>query len=50
MIDNFSLIITHGLMMLIAFRLLFRRDLEIEAPPKAEETPKGWGKGRSRNA
>ncbi len=50
MIDNFSLIITHGLMMLIAFRLLFRGDLETEAPPKAAEAPKGWGKGRSRHA
>jgi hypothetical protein len=50
MIDNFSLLLSHGLMMLVVWRLLFRRDLDKEAPPKPEEQPKGWRKGRPRNA
>jgi hypothetical protein len=30
MIDNFSLALTHGLMLLAAWRLLFRADLDEE--------------------
>ena len=42
MIDNFSLGITHALMLYAAWRLMFRRDLDDESP----ETPKPgrWGK------
>ncbi len=50
MIDNFSLAITHGLMFIVALRLMFRPDLDKEAPPKPEEKPKGWRKGLPRNA
>lgn len=50
MIDNFSLAISHGLMFIVALRLLFRPDLDSEAAPKPEEKPKGWEKGRPRNA
>ena len=40
MIDNFALGLTHGLMLLAAWRLLFRPDLsEDAAPPKAEARP-----------
>jgi hypothetical protein len=39
MIDNFSLGITHGLMLLVAWRLLFRPDLDDEDGVAA---PKGW--------
>jgi hypothetical protein len=41
MIDNFSIGLTHGLIMLAAIILLFRRDLDKEAPPEstAETTP-----------
>ncbi len=42
MIDNFSLGITHGLLLLIAVRLLFRRDLDLDNP--GEEKPRGWGR------
>lgn len=31
MIDNFSLALTHGLMLLAAWRLLFRADLDQDA-------------------
>jgi len=33
MIDNFALALTHGLMLLAAWRLLTRPDLDGEAPP-----------------
>jgi hypothetical protein len=33
MIDNFAIGLTHGLMMIAAILLLFRRDLDKEAPP-----------------
>ena len=52
MIDNFSLALTHGLLLLAAWRLIFRTDLD-EDPPRGEEpsAPKRrpWtlGTGRS---
>ena len=50
MIDNLSLAITHGLMFIIALRLMFRPDLDQEAPPKPEAPHQGWRKGLPRNA
>jgi hypothetical protein len=52
MIDNFSLALTHGLLLLVAWRLLFRTDLDEDAVPGTEPAaPKNrrWklGKGRS---
>jgi hypothetical protein len=35
MIDNFAIGLTHGLMMIAAILLLFRRDLDKEAPPES---------------
>ena len=34
MIDHFSLALTHGLMLLAAWRLLSRADLDRELPPE----------------
>lgn len=45
MIDNFSLALSHGLLLLAAVRLLFLRELDKEPPPRPEAEPKGWGKG-----
>ena len=46
MIDNFALGLTHGLMMIAAFLLLRRPDLDREPGPRdAEPTPK---RGRPR--
>ena len=42
MIDNFSIGLTHGLMLLVALQLYFRADLDDEKPPKAIPKPKGW--------
>lgn len=47
MIDNLSLAISHGLMLLAAFLLLRRPDLDQESGPKDEASrakPSRWGK------
>ncbi|WP_193378007.1 hypothetical protein [Sphingomonas elodea] len=46
MIDNLSLALTHGLMLLAAILLLRRPDLDREetAPPAREKKRTGWGK------
>jgi hypothetical protein len=45
MIDNFSLALTHGLMLLAAFLLLRRPDLDSETPPeeRAKARKRRWG-------
>jgi hypothetical protein len=43
MIDNFSLGLTHGLMLLAAWRLLSRIDLDQEQPPEKDVKSSGWG-------
>lgn len=50
MIDNFSLALTHGLMLLACWRLLSRPDLDREDAPKPDEKPLGWGRGPRRDA
>ena len=42
MIDNFSLGLTHALMLYAAWRLVFRRDLDDESA--AETKPGRWGR------
>jgi len=39
MIDNFSLALSHGLLMLVAWRLLWRRDLDRAATPPSDGEP-----------
>jgi hypothetical protein len=48
MIDNFSLALTHGLMLLAAWRLLRRPDLDRE--DAGEDTPARRGKWGRRDA
>ncbi|HEX8621912.1 MAG TPA: hypothetical protein VF718_08055 [Allosphingosinicella sp.] len=36
MIDNFALALTHGLLLLVAWRLLFRSDLDDDSPGGAD--------------
>ena len=45
MIDNFSLAVTHGLMLLAAFLLLRRPDLDREGPAE-EPRPRKRSRGR----
>jgi hypothetical protein len=42
MIDNFALALTHGLMLLAAWRLLARPDLDDDSlpPPAAKDRPR----------
>ena len=52
MIDNFSLALTHGLLLVVAWRLLSRPDLDEDPAPGAEPSaPKSrrwtFGKGDS---
>ena len=47
MIDNFALALSHGLLLLAAWRLLSRPDLDDDAvppPPPPAERPRGFGK------
>jgi hypothetical protein len=43
MIDNFALGLTHGLMLLAAWRLLSRADLDDDKAPPTPETGQGRG-------
>ena len=38
MIDNFSLALTHGLLLLAAWRLIFRADLDREEKKTGDQT------------
>jgi hypothetical protein len=44
MIDNFALALSHGLLLLAAWRLIWRRDLDVEAPPKPAARPQGFAR------
>jgi hypothetical protein len=51
MIDSFSLALTHGLLLLVAWRLMFRVDLDEDPAPGTEPpAPKTrrWTLGRGR--
>ena len=50
MIDNFALAVSHGLMLVAAFLLLHRPDLDKEPSPRDAEQParkKKWGAPRA---
>lgn len=42
MINNFAILLTHGLMMLAAWRLLRRPDLDVEPAPDKAEKEGSW--------
>lgn len=49
MIDNFALALTHGLLLLVAWRLLSRPDLDDDIPPGTDSTDskkRRWGAGK----
>ncbi|MGF1549316.1 MAG: hypothetical protein ACFBQW_02100 [Sphingomonadaceae bacterium] len=48
MIDNFALALTHGLMLLAAWRLLARPDLDDERAAPGDAPRKPWIKARKR--
>lgn len=49
MIDYFSIALTHGLILLACWRLLFRGDLDEEGGVR-KEVPKPWLKNRQQDA
>ena len=52
MIDNFSLALTHGLLLLAAWRLLSRTDIDEDPAPGAEPAAaqaRRWTFGRGRS-
>ncbi|MGB5485540.1 hypothetical protein [Parasphingorhabdus sp.] len=42
MIDNFSIALTHGLLLIAAWRLIHRDDLDVEDPPERDKEPSGF--------
>ncbi len=43
MVDNFSILLTHGLLLIAAWRLIHRPDLDKEDPPERDKEPAGFG-------
>jgi len=43
MIDTFSILLAHGLLLLTAWRLLTRADLDQEDTPAKPISKRGWG-------
>src|SRR3546814_19889231 len=48
MIDNFALFVSHGLLLLAAWRLIFRDDLDTETPPDVVRTERKRSHWRER--
>lgn len=46
MIDNFSILLSHGLLAIAFWYLLQRDDLDQEAPPTPDKEPEGFGHSR----
>lgn len=46
MIDNFAIGLTHGLMLLAAWRLLMRPDLDCDDAKPGDMRSKGWRRNR----
>jgi hypothetical protein len=47
MVDNFSILLTHGLLLIAAWRLMHRDDLDKEAPPEPNNEPASFVKPSS---
>lgn len=43
MIDNFALLVSHGLVLVVFWRLLRRADLDSEARPEQDAAPRRFG-------
>lgn len=49
MIDNFSIALTHGLLLIAAWRLMQRDDLDVEDPPERDQEPQGFSNNAGGN-
>lgn len=50
MVDNFAIAVSHLLVALTAWRLVWRADLDREDPPAKDDTPSGFFGGRKAKA
>lgn len=48
MVDNLSIALSHALIALAAWRLIYRDDLDVEDPPEHDPEPQGFFKPRAR--
>lgn len=48
MIDNFSIALTHGLLLIAVWRLIHRADLDVEEPPEPDTEPEGFHSKRGK--
>ena len=46
MIDNFSILLSHGLLLFVLWSLTRAEELNIESPPALDPEPEGFGKRR----
>ncbi|GAB5482785.1 MAG: hypothetical protein Pars92KO_25420 [Parasphingorhabdus sp.] len=49
MIDNFSIALTHGLLLIAVWRLIHRPDLDHEDPPEPDAEPEGFHAARNQS-
>lgn len=47
MIDNFSILLSHGLLLISFWILIQRSDVNAETPPEPDSVPDGFAKTRS---
>lgn len=47
MVDNLSIALTHGLLLLAAWRLIHRPDLDLEDPPEPDKESSGFGSAKT---
>jgi hypothetical protein len=48
MIDNFSILLSHALLLIAFWYLTLRDDLDVEAPPTPDPEPKGFTRTKPR--
>jgi hypothetical protein len=46
LVDNFSILLSHALLLLALWRLLQRTDLDIEPSPEPDSEPEGFARRR----
>jgi hypothetical protein len=47
MIDNFSILLSHGLLLFALWSLTRAKELNVESPPPLDPEPEGFGKRRT---
>jgi hypothetical protein len=44
LVDNFSIFLSHALLLIALWRLLQRPELDVEAPPEPDSEPEGFAR------